>query len=202
MPLNLMINSKPLKDLHQKTFSQRLGEILHFCLGYMLSHSSFDLSKKEIQSIINKALIYHPEPLEDRAHLINEASKILQNIRKANLWKDLQNLLADKTLIYRELEGYFSSKEKLLRPDLLVKGDREWLLLEFKLREEQLSEEQLTLYCSFLKTIFPDHTIKVYAVIFQPPKLKFLRALSPTGDYYESPSLPRTTQLSLFKEPG
>ncbi|MCS7150108.1 MAG: hypothetical protein RMI93_05155 [Caldimicrobium sp.] len=197
--MNVMINSRPLRVLHQRTFSQRLGEILHFCLGSILSLRAFDPSEKEIQSLINKALAYHHEPLEDRVHLRDEASKILQNIQKANLWKDLQNLLENKFPIYRELEGYFGLEEKLLRPDLLAKGDREWLLLEFKLKEEQLNEEQLTLYCSFLKTIFPDHTIKVYAVIFQPPKLKFIKALSPTRDYHESPSLPRTTQLSLFK---
>ncbi|MCS7199173.1 MAG: hypothetical protein N2327_01820 [Caldimicrobium sp.] len=198
MPLNIKIATSPLKLLHQATLSQRLGEILHFCLGFLLSNKKFKFSDSELLSLIEKALVYHPYLLMDREYFFEEVPKFILVLKSSPIWKELEKLLIKADCIYREIEGYYYPKAKLLRADLVAKYKDSLLLFEFKLKEEDLNLEQIELYIAFLKALFPKPALKVYGVFFNPPNLKLIKELNSKEDHANH-SLSNTTQLPLFK---
>lgn len=198
MPLNIKIATPSLKLLHQATLHQRLGEILHFCLGFLLSNKKFNFSDSELLSLIKKALVYHPNLLMYKEYFFEEVPKFIQVLKSSPTWKELKKLIIKADCIYREIEGYYYPKARLLRADLVAKYKNCLLLFEFKLKEEDLNPEQIELYIAFLKALFPKSTLKVYGIFFNPPNLKLIKELNSKEDYADH-SLSNTTQLPLFK---
>ncbi len=189
-----------LKLLQEKGFFQRLGEILHFSFGeLLLKREEITFDDENLTKAVGRALFLYPEPLPEREALKEEALKILKSISLSRDWRVLQNLLKKSKALYREVEGYLAGEDKVLRPDFILVQEREIYLLEFKLRKEDLQEEQLKLYQRFLELLFPQWEIRLCLLTFIPFQLKFFKKPE-EGLSHEASKLLHTTQLSLFEE--
>lgn len=189
-----------LKLLQEKGFFQRLGEILHFSFGeLLLKRDKIFFDDETLTRAVGKALFLYPEPLPEREALKEEALKILKSASLSRDWRVLKNLLKKSKALYREVEGYFAGEDKVLRPDFILIQEGEVYLLEFKLRKEDLQEEQLELYQRFLESLFPQRKIRLCLLTFIPFQLKFFEKQE-EGLSHEAPKLLYTTQLSLFEE--
>lgn len=184
----------------EKYFLQRLGEILHFSLGYILIHYRC-LEGFETETIIQRALLFYPYLSEKSKSLMVEADKILRNIIQNPTFSDLIKLVKDAKDIYTEIEIYSKDENKFYRPDFLIDRENFLIVLEFKLREEDFSEAQVEKYVLLLKDLFgPTTGIHAYLVTFLPFKIKLCKKIEPAQGFYGTERLSHTSQLPLFKE--
>lgn len=196
MSLKFNQSKVSLRLLKEKTISVILGEVLHYLFEILLTYEKhiFFLSpdseefKDKIGAYINKALAFYPEPLPERKMLFEKVFKTVENIFKSKEFENFKNLInKEKIVIYREPEGIFlKDKEfQLLRPDIIIKTPKEWIILEFKLHTPV--EEQIEKYIDFLKKIVFSDKIKVYSIFFEPFKVELNFGSS------------HPTQLNLFE---
>ncbi len=192
-----------IKALQEKTPHQILGEILHFLVEHLLSEKNFNPSEEEIKFLIRKALFLHNDLLSEIPILEEKAFKILIQALNSKAWESLKSILSEAKDIYFEIEGFHKEKNQILRPDLLVINNQTLYLIEIKLHKEDLDKEQINLYLSFLKELYPFHQIKVYLLSLEPFELNLLQEIKlqeKTYSNYGSKSFSNSTQLSLFEK--
>ncbi|MFN3568083.1 MAG: hypothetical protein ACK4UR_04130 [Caldimicrobium sp.] len=144
-----------------------------------------------MENLVKKALFLYTTTLKDREELRREALEKINKAVKSAFWQKFVKELSSATLLFREIEGFLGTKECFIRPDLLVlKGD-EVQLWEFKLRESDFKEEQVSLYREFLAQLFPRKKKRFFLLTFEPFAFRILDD--------GTPGLFNTTQLSLFK---
>ncbi len=181
MPLKFNQSKVSLRLLKEKTTSIILGEILHYLFEILLTYEKhiFFLSpdskefKEKIVSYINKALAFYPEPLPERKMLFEKAFEIIEKIFKSKEFEEFKKLIdKEKIEIYREPEVFLEEEKnfQVLRPDIIIKASKEWIILEFKLHTPV--EEQIEKYIDFLKKITFGDKIKIYLIFFEPFKME------------------------------
>ncbi|MGC8965592.1 MAG: hypothetical protein ACP5KO_02140 [Caldimicrobium sp.] len=203
MPLKFYQKREILKTLQEKTTYQRLGEILHFLIEHLLYQKIFNPSREELKILITKAISFNQELLSEREFLEEKAYNILSKALKSEAWKFLKDLLSEPSEIYYEIEGFYQKENQGLRPDLLIVKNSVLYLIEIKLHQEDLKEEQINLYLSFLKELYPSNPIKVYLLTLEPFKLTLLQEIKAEGEThttYGNKGLFHSTQLSIFEK--
>ncbi|NPA40454.1 MAG: hypothetical protein GXO57_08445 [Thermodesulfobacteria bacterium] len=199
MSIKLHQSKAALKLLEEKTFEVILGEVLHIVWEELLKKLKITQTVEEnwLINLINSALAIYPEPLSYRDKIFEHALRISKVGIKSKDFLKLKKLVKDKEVL-NEVDLGFKLPEELrfLKPDLLLKGLKEWIIIELTLHYELKQKlEQLKTYFEALKTGFPLYTVKAYLLTFEPFKLekKYEARASQTGNTY-------TSQLSLFKE--
>lgn len=207
MPLKFHQKKAILRTLQEKTTPQILGEILHFLIEQLLSEKNFNPKDKDLNLLIKKALSSFIEVFSEKSFLEEKVKEVIGNLLKDQAWKILQNLISSAEEIYYEIEGFYKGKNQILRPDLLTINNKCLNLFEIKLHKEDLREDQIELYLSFLREIYPHYEIRAYLFSLEPPELTLLKEIKSEikkeGEpqtHHGSKSLPYSTQLSLFKE--
>ncbi len=192
-----------LKILEEKNQAIILGEILHYVWEWILSKERSVLKlkpdseefKQKVDSYLQKALAYYPEPLPMRKKIKEKATKILYKAFKSSEIEKLRKLFLKKDLkVYPEAESFFMEKGEILeiRPDLILKSKDHVIIFEFKLHgESKREEEQLKNYQKFLKKLSSNVNIGVYLLVFDPFYIE--------QRYVSSPSY--SSQLKLFENP-
>jgi len=203
MPVKFHQTKVSLKLLKEKTDLIILGEILHYIWEVFLTSKReiFFLSpdskefKGVVESYVKKALASYPEPLPQRKYLSERALEIIEKIFKSEEFKKIKKLIKENEILeaYREAEGFFEEENQIfdLRPDVVIRTKKGWMVFEFKLHGE-FDKFQLQNYLNLLKKNFPDDNIRVYLISFEPFKVELIH------EYH--PSYP--TQLSLFENIG
>lgn len=199
MALSIQLAPVKLKFLQDITYAQRLGEILHFSLSQLLIEGLKAVEKEYLDCLLNRALAYYPEPLPERERLRAQANNILKQMLRSEDWSMLVTLLEGAHALYKEPEAFSSLQEALLRPDFLIEKEGEWILLEFKLREEDFKPAQMEKYIELLREIDGTKRILAYLVSLDPFKLKLYK-IYPEEIHHERQGLSHTSQLTLFKE--
>lgn len=201
MALRLYQTPISLKLLKEKSYFQRLGEILHFSIGaLLLKENIFTINEETLIGILAKALFLYPEPLPERERLKEEAFKILKSAIQSEDWRVLQSIFTDAEALYQEIEGYFAEEDKILRPDFLILKKDILYLLEFKLRKEDFQKDQIILYRRFLSSLYPQRRVKLYLLTFIPFRFILFEENLKEGLKNEIPKLLHTTQLPLFEK--
>ncbi|MFN4197209.1 MAG: hypothetical protein ACK4FM_04320 [Caldimicrobium sp.] len=180
-----------LNFLHEKKKPQILGEILHFVLSHLCVKGIFNPKEQELDNLVKKALFFYTCTLKDREELRREALDIIKRAINSSLWQEFVKELSSATFVFREIEGFLGTAGSFVRPDLLVVKDKEVQLWEFKLRESDFNEEQISLYKDFLNQLFSKKKKKFFLLTFEPFAFRILE--DGTSDLFNS------TQLSLFK---
>jgi len=199
MSIKLHQSKASLKLLEEKTFEIILGEVLHIVWEELVKKlkNAQNLEDDLLKSLISSALAIYPEPLTYRDKIFEHALRISKAGIKSEDFLKLKKLVKEKEVLEEIDIGVKTLEEfRFLKPDLLLKGFNEWIILELTLHYELKQKlEQLKGYFEALKTGFPGYTVKAYLLIFEPFKLE---------KKYEArrvqTSNTNTTQLSLFKE--
>ncbi len=207
MSLKFYLKKATLKALQEKTTPQILGEILHFIIEHLLFEKNFNPKDEELSVLIRKAHTKAIEIISEKTELEDKTKKIMNNLLRSQAWKELQKLFSRAEEIYWEIEGFSKEKNQILRPDLLIIDKKTLNLLEIKLHKEDLKEEQIDLYLSFLTEIYKDQEIRAYLLSLDPPELILLREIKreikKEGEsqlYHGTKGLSYSTQLSLFEK--
>ncbi|MEZ0344312.1 MAG: hypothetical protein ABWJ99_05885 [Caldimicrobium sp.] len=209
MPLKFYQKKTALKALQEKTTPQILGEILHFLLEHLLFEKKFQPSDKDLELLIKKPLSGLIEVFSEKSFLEEKAKEIMINVLKSQAWENLKKLFSSVEEIYYEIEGFYKEENQILRPDLLTINDKTLNLFEIKLHKEDLREDQIELYLSFLREIYPHYEIRAYLFSLDPPELTLVKEIKgeikKEGEsqiHHGSKSLFYSTQLSLFEKFG
>ncbi len=201
MGLKLHQNKVALRILKEKNEAIILGEILHYIWEWILSQDRKILNMNQeteefhqkIDLYIQKALAYYPEPLPQRKIIQKKVKEIIYKAFKSPEMEKLRELFSQKNLeVYKEAESFFLKNGEIqeIRPDLILKTSKDWIILEFKLhKDSQREEEQLENYQKFLKKLSSDANIKIYLIAFEPFSIE--------QKYVSSLSYP--SQLTLFE---
>ncbi|BAU23227.1 hypothetical protein THC_0840 [Caldimicrobium thiodismutans] len=201
MALRLYQSPISLKLLQEKSYFQRLGEILHFSIeALLLKEDIFTINEETLAKLVAKALFLYPEPLLERERLKEEALKILKSAIQSEDWRALQNIFKDAEAFYQEIEGYFAEENKILRPDFLIFKKDILYLLEFKLRKEDFQKEQVRLYQKFLNSLYPQRRVKLCLLTFLPFKFILFEENLKESSKDADQKLLNTTQLPLFEK--
>lgn len=197
----LLQEFKYTNTLSEEGFAKILGEILHFTIEHFIEDGLFSQEKfnqDTISNLVKRALIKYPDPLPNGSQIISEAEHLLgEFFNHQKVLKELKELLSKAQKILIEPQAYFHEKQEVLRPDIVLIGLKEIILIEIKLRESDYSEEQVADYTLLLKNLFPDYPLRVYLLSINPPTLKeVLREGKKEARNAEK--LSSSTQLSLF----
>lgn len=182
----------------EKENHQRLGEILHFSLSYILFNHQL-LNELNPDNIVTRALLHSRSSPYNLTTIAYSAETIIENILNNPHLKELLDLVRDAKQIYSEIEIFASDDNRSYRPDFIIEKDNLLILLEFKLREEDFSEDQLKRYIELLRNLFPQHGLLAYLVTFTPFTLKLLKNLESDKGSHGTQRISHISQLTLFK---
>jgi len=217
MPLLFHQSKVNIRFFKEKTEKMILGEILHYVYENLITNYSEVFTKFEGNNseekllplfghLLTKALAYYQEPLPQRKNIFKKAFLLLKQHLFSKNFIFLKNLISNSEVfsepsLFKKTEKADESQEtEELRPDLLLKKDKEWILIEFKLHEEKgvQIEKQIGKYVSLLQKLFPGDTIKAYLVSFEPFNLE--KKIEITGNAIgNAKSLSYPSQLKLFE---
>lgn len=201
-----------LKTLNENTESILLGEILHFVIENLLiceknNQNVFTTEGdfwREGLKFFRKGLALYSVPPSFRKKLEERGLEILKRLYKDRSFQTLvEELTKEAQVIYREVEGFIREKEHsphflFVRPDLIIKTKKGWILIEIKLHRSEiqtreLETQQIRRYLKLLQGIKPNVNIKTVLVYLEPFLIEEIRSHDLKGSDHP-------TQLSLFKD--